>query len=257
MYYNELLKKINKEDLKNFLYLIKYKYNNPEYIDNVDEILKEVELSRTYPIQYIVGNVDFYGYNFKVNENVLIPRFETEELVENTIYYIKKVFNDKVSVLDLCTGSGCIGITLKKELPNIEITISDIDETALDVAKENCGNLDIKIIKSDILKNINKKYDIIICNPPYISYDEEIMSIVKDNEPNIALFADNNGLYFYEEILKNCKSNLKDSFLIAFEIGEKQAKTISELTNKYLQNVNIIVKKDMQDRDRMIFIMNK
>ena len=90
-----------------------------------------------------------------------------------------------------------------------------------------------------------------------MDYIWEIMSIVKDNEPNIALFADNNGLYFYEEILKNCKSNLKDSFLIAFEIGEKQAKTISELTNKYLQNVNIIVKKDMQDRDRMIFIMNK
>ena len=258
MHYNDLIKRINKEDLNNFLYLVKYKYNISDgLIKNVDEILKDVEKSRTYPIQYIVGNVDFYGYNFIVNESVLIPRFETEELVENTIYYIKKYFNDKVSVLDLCTGSGCIGITLKKELPNIEVTLSDISEKALKVAKENIGKLNIKLIKSDILKTINDKYDVIISNPPYISYDEEIMPIVKNNEPNIALYAKNNGLQFYEEILKNCKKNLNEKYLIAFEIGEKQANSIINIANKYLQNIQVIVKKDLQNRDRMIFIMNK
>ena len=257
MQYKDLVKKINTEDLDNFNYLLKYKYKKSKDENINEKILKDLELSKSYPIQYIVGNVDFYGYNFVVNENVLIPRFETEELVENTIKLIKNRFNDKVSVLDLCTGSGCIGITLKRELPNLKVTLSDISKEALEIAKINKQDLDIDIIESDILTNINNKFDVIISNPPYISKDEKIMDIVKNNEPIIALYADNNGLYFYEEILKNCKNNLNDKFLIAFEIGEKQATDIKNIANKYLGNIDIIVKKDLQGRDRMLFIVNK
>ena len=260
MNYNDLLKRIDTKDLSNLDYLIKYKYkidkNTILSSEIINEIIDDVILSRTYPIQYIVGNVDFYGYIYKVNKNVLIPRFETEELVENTINIIKNKFNRKVKILDLCTGSGCIGITLKKEI-NADVTLSDISKDALKIAKENSKNLDINIIESDILQNINDKYDVIISNPPYISRDENIMDIVKNNEPNIALYADNNGLYFYEEILKNCKKNLNNDFLIAFEIGENQKEKVINIINKYFINVEIICKKDIYNRDRMIFIMNK
>ena len=265
MYYRELLKKIDKQDITNFNYLIKYKFNlsndelnNKKAISKlkVNKILGLVKKSRKIPVQYIVGNVNFYGYTYKVNKNVLIPRFETEELVENTIDLIKKKFNKKVSILDIGTGTGCIGITLKRELDAF-VTISDISKKALKVAKYNKEDLDIKIIHSNLLEKINDKYDVIISNPPYISYDEDIMDLVKNNEPHIALYADNEGLYCYEQILKTCKKNLNKKFLIAFEIGENQKEKIIELANKYLDNIEIISKKDMQERDRMIFIMNK
>lgn len=260
MYYNDLLKQIDSDDILNFKYLSKYKFD----IDEDSKISKLTALklkrltikARKIPVQYIVGNVDFYGYIYKVNRNVLIPRFETEELVENTIKLIKERFNRKISILDLCTGSGCIGITLKQEL-NADVTLSDISRKALKVAKINSKKLNIKVIKSDLLNNIEDKYDVIISNPPYISYDEKIMDIVKNNEPKIALYADNNGLYYYEEILKNINKNINREFIIAFEIGENQKKQIINIVNKYLNNIEIICKKDMQNRDRMIFIMNK
>ena len=266
MKYSELIKKIPKENISNFNYLIKYKFNlsKEELNDKKNiSILKTIKIrllvkkSEKVPVQYLVGNVDFYGYTYKVNKHVLIPRFETEELVENTIELIKKNFNKEVSILDLCTGSGCIGITLKQELKNSNVTISDISKKALKIAKENKKNLDIEIIHSNLLDKIDSKFDVIISNPPYISYEEKIMDIVKNNEPQIALYADNNGLYYYEEILKTCKKNLNKKFIIAFEIGEKQKDQIISLANKYLENIKIISKKDMQNRDRMIFIMNK
>lgn len=265
MYYKDLLNKIDKQDITNFNYLIKYKFNlsndelnNKKVISKlkVNKILRLVKKSRKIPVQYIVGNVNFYGYTYKVNKNVLIPRFETEELVENTIELIKKKFNKKVSILDIGTGTGCIGITLKRELDAF-VTISDISKKALKVAKCNKEDLDIKLIHSNLLEKINDKYDVIISNPPYISYDEDIMDLVKNNEPHIALYADNEGLYCYEQILKTCKKNLNNDFLIAFEIGEKQKEKIIELAKEYLDNIEIISKKDMQERDRMIFIMNK
>ena len=265
MHYKDLLNKIDKQDITNFNYLIKYKFNlsndelnNKRVISKskVNKILRLVKKSRKIPVQYIVENVNFYGYTYKVNKNVLIPRFETEELVENTIELIKKKFNKKVSILDIGTGTGCIGITLKRELDAF-VTISDISKKALKVAKYNKKDLDIKIIYSNLLEKINDKYDVIISNPPYISYDEDIMDLVKNNEPHIALYADNEGLYCYEEILKTCRKNLNKDFLIAFEIGEKQKDKIIKLANKYLDNIEIISKKDMQERDRMIFIMNK
>ena len=229
-----------------------------KYIDkkNLNKAIKK--LKKGIPVQYIVGNTNFYGYKINVNKNVLIPRFETEELVENTLKYIKEYFNNEAKVLDIGTGSGCISIALKKENVNLDITSSDISKKALKVAKNNAkeNNVDIKFINTNLYKGINEKFDCIISNPPYISKDEEIMDIVYNNEPHLALFADNNGLFFYEEILKNIKQILNDKYLISFEIGMTQAKQIEKLANKYLDNPKVIIKKDLSQRDRMIFIHN-
>ena len=174
-------------------YLKKY------YKGNINDAIKL--LNKNIPVQYIVGEVDFYGNIFKINNNVLIPRFETEQLVELTIEYINDKFNRNVNILDIGTGSGCIAITLKKNI-DCNVDAVDISLEAIKVAKDNAklNNVDINIFKSDILNNVDNKYDVIISNPPYISYDEEIMDIVKNNEPKTALYASNDGLYFYEEI---------------------------------------------------------
>ena len=235
--------------------------NNIEYLKKYlkDKTLDEgIELlNKGIPVQYIVGNVDFYGYNFKVNENVLIPRFETEELVEKTIKYINKYFDKKVDILDLGTGSGCIAITLKKEL-DCNVDAVDISPKALEIAKLNAknNNVDITFYEGDMLNPINKIYDVIISNPPYIAYNEEIMEIVKNNEPHTALYAEDNGLKYYKDIISNANKYLKEKSIIAFEIGEKQGKLILEYAKKYFKDSIITVEKDMQNRDRFVFIIN-
>lgn len=228
------------------------KYLEPSLLEDG---LKKLKMG--VPVQYIVGNVDFYDYNFNINENVLIPRFETELLVEKTINYIKKYFNNDINIVDLGTGSGCIAITLSKKL-NLEVDAVDISEKALEVAKENNikNNAKVNFYLGDMLKPLNKKYDVIISNPPYIAYDEEIMEIVKNNEPHIALYADNDGLYFYEQIIKNCKNYIKDRALIAFEIGYKQAEKIKEIAKTYL-DCEVLIEQDYSGKDRFIFIMIK
>ena len=230
-------------------YLKKY------YEGNIDDALKM--LDEGIPVQYIVGNVDFYGYNFLVNKNVLIPRFETEELVDRTIKYVQKYFDGSVRIVDLGCGSGCISITLSKEL-GVSVDAVDISLDALEVARENCikNNASVKFYLGNMLEPLHDKYDVIISNPPYISYDEEIDEIVKKNEPSLALYADNDGLYFYEEILKNCKRCLNDKFLIAFEIGYTQGERIKEFAFKYLGDVSVSVEKDLSNRDRFVFIFS-
>lgn len=230
-------------------YLKKY------YKGNIEEAIKR--LNNGEPVQYIVGNVDFYNYNFIVNKNVLIPRFETEELVLNTINFIKSHNLKDIKIIDIGTGSGAIAITLKKEL-NAEVYATDISSEALEVAGLNAERNDasINFINTNLYTGVKEKFDVVISNPPYIRYDEEIDEIVKNNEPHIALYADNEGLYFYEEILKNIKTILNSKYLIAFEIGKDQYKAIEELKNKYLPESNIILKKDLEGRDRMVFIHN-
>lgn len=215
------------------------------------------ELKKGRPIQYIIGNVDFYGYELKVDENVLIPRFETELLVDKTIKKIKKLFSNPVSIIDLGTGSGCIAITLKKEL-NCTVDALDISKKALEVAKYNANsnNVNINFINSDMTTYQEKKYDVIISNPPYIAPNEEIMDIVKNNEPHIALYAENKGLYFYEQIIKNISKLTKDKYLVCFEIGSNQGKEIKNIANKYLKDISISVEKDYANLERFIFITN-
>lgn len=240
--------KIMKEKIE---YLKKYLKDK-----DIDTAIKELESG--IPVQYIVGNVNFYGNTINVNKNVLIPRFETELLVDKTIKYIKTNFKHHVDILDIATGSGCIAITLKKEIYST-VDASDISEEALKVAQENALNnkVDINFINSDMLTNITKKYDIIISNPPYLTKEDDIMDIVKNNEPEIALYAKDNGLYYYDVILKNIKNNLKDKYLIAFEIGYTQGETIKNLALKYLDNINVKIEKDYSNKDRFVFIEPK
>lgn len=223
------------------------KYGNPTK-ENIDR------LNNGEPVQYIVGNVSFYGNIIDVDKRVLIPRFETEELVENTVKYIKK-YNYK-SIVDIGTGSGCIAITLKKFFPEILVDAVDISKDALEVAKKNAdkNNVNINFYEGNLLEPLSKKYDVIISNPPYIAYDEEIMDIVKNNEPHIALYASNNGLYYYEEILKNVYKYINNNGLIAFEIGYNQGEEIKKLASKYLNKYDFEIKKDMPGKDRMVFI---
>ena len=211
-----------------------------------------------YPIQYLIGYVNFYGYKINVNKNVLIPRFETELLVDKTIKYIKKVFNDKVNILDIGTGSGCVSIALNKEISS-DITACDISDKALEVAKNNAkvNNCKIDFIKSDIYENVTNKYDVIISNPPYIDKTEKVMEIVDKYEPHEALYASNSGLYFYEEILKDAKKHLNNKFIIAFEIGWWQGNLISSIAKSYFKDSKISIEKDYSGRDRYIFIINE
>lgn len=232
------------------------KYIHPE--DNLEEAIKRLEAGE--PVQYIVGDVDFYGNIIKVNKNVLIPRRETEELVEKTIEYIKKLFpNQNISMLDIGTGSGCIPITLKKHFPNSNISAVDISEDALKVAVDNSlsNNVNINFIQSNLFENVSGKYHCIISNPPYIKEDEEIMDIVKNNEPHLALYAPNEGLYFYEEILKEANKYLEDQFIIAFEIGETQGEDILAIAGKYFPTSKLLLEKDLQHLDRFVFIINE
>ena len=216
------------------------------------------KLKQNIPVQYIVGNVNFYGNIINVNENVLIPRFETELLTEKTINYCKKFLDKKIKVLDIGCGSGAISIALKKNL-NCDVDAIDISLKALDVAKENAklNHVDINFYQSDMLKNVDKKFDLIISNPPYISYDEEVEDIVKNNEPNIALYADDNGLKFYKEILKNATKNLNFPSIIAFEIGATQSEDITHIAKKYFPNSKIFTEKDYTKRDRFLFVINE
>lgn len=217
-------------------------------------------LKENKPIQYVIGNVNFYGLKFIVNRNVLIPRFETEELVEQVVEYTKDLNKDKIKILDLGCGSGAIGLTLKSILKDSEVTLTDISKEALEVAKLNANNLnlDVTFIESDWFSNVKlEQYDIIVSNPPYIRTDEEIEEIVKNNEPSLALYGGVDGLDCYRKILANIKPYLNNKFLIAFEIGESQKEEIYDIVNKYLKDIEITCKKDLYGRNRMIFVRNK
>lgn len=235
---------------KEIEYLKKY------YNGDINDAIKRLENGE--PVQYIVGNVDFYGYILNVNKDVLIPRRETEELVEEVIKR-SKLFNN-LTIIDIGTGSGAIAISLSKEL-NCHVYASDISNKALMVAKENAikNNANITFLQGDMLKpfiDSKIKVDIIVSNPPYIKENEEIEDIVKNNEPNIALYAKNNGLEFYESILKDANRVLKEKYLIAFEIGKTQGNDIKLLAHKYLGNVKVEIKKDLSLNDRFIFVYN-
>ena len=170
----------------------------------------------------------------------------------------KKIFNDKLDILDLGTGSGAISIVLGRELNSI-VTGVDISEDALNVAKKNAieNKVSINFIKSNMLDSVEGKYDIVVSNPPYIDIDEKIMDSVKKYEPHLALYAKDNGLYFYKNILSNIKPYLKERFIIAFEIGWWQGALIEKIAQEYFEDSNVLIEKDLTNRDRYIFIINE
>lgn len=231
-------------------YLKKY------YKGNITDAIKRLEEGE--PVQYIVGNVDFYGYILDVNKNVLIPRRETEELVEEVIKRSKNF--DSPVIIDVGTGSGAIAIALSKEL-NCHVYASDISNDALRVAKENAEktNSNITLYQGNMLEPYIKndiKVDIIVSNPPYIKENEEIEDVVRNNEPSIALYAKNNGLEYYESIFKNASKILKDKYLIALEIGQTQGENVKKIALTYLNNVKVEIKKDLSLKNRMVFVYN-
>ena len=217
---------------------------------NTEELLEKLT---TYPPQYLIGNVEFYGKTIKVDERVLIPRFETENLVDKTIKYAKKLFNKKIDIIDLGTGSGCIAIALKTNLYS-NVTAIDISKEALTLAKENArlNNADITFINKSMTDSLEKTYDIIISNPPYIPYDGFVEEKVKNTEPNIALFADSDGLYFYKQILTKHLSNLNTPGLIAFEIGDNQKEKLETIVTNL--NLQYHFEEDLQGLPRYLFI---
>ena len=225
--------------------------------EKVELLKKEIKaLEENKPLQYVLGHINFYGNDFYIDERVLIPRFETEELVENTIKYINEFFTNPVDIIDLGTGSGVIGLTLEKKVSTNSVDLIDISKDALEVTNINCGKLNSKanIIESDMFSAVNKKYDVIISNPPYIKTDEEIEDIVKNNEPHLALYAGKEGLDCYQKILENITPHMKEKCLIAFEIGMTQKDDIEALIKKYLKDVTVESIKDLSGKDRMIFI---
>lgn len=215
-------------------------------------------LHENKPIQYLIGTSCFYGYDFIVNENVLIPRFETEELVENILYRYDEHFGGKkVEVCDLATGSGCIAISLALEEPNMHVIGTDISKEALEVAKANNEKLgaNVKFLQGDMLAPLKgKKFDIFVSNPPYIPEEEEIQSLVKDNEPDIALFGGNDGMKFYKIILQGLKPLLNKKAMVAFEHGWNKKEEMLALANKYFPGCKAECIKDLEGKDRMTFI---
>ena len=207
------------------------------------------------PLSHLVGFDYFYDRKFKVTKDVLSPRMETEELIYKVLEYIKKSKKDSFRILDLCTGSGIIAITLKKEIVEkyTEIVASDISEKALSIAIENANNnnANITFIKSDLFDNISGKFDLIISNPPYISYKNKIT--IKNNvlnyDPHLALFAEEDGIYFYRKIIENAVHYLSKAGVIFFEIGYDQKEKILELGKN--NNFITTVYKDINDRDRI------
>ena len=219
----------------------------------------EKKLNKNYPVQYLIGNVDFYGYPILVNKNVLIPRFETETLIEKTITYIKKYKLEKSNVLELGTGSGCISIVLKKEIPSLNIDALEISSKALKVAKKNAviNKVTINFIKKDLFKFKPKnKYDILISNPPYVKYDDIVSENIK-YEPKKAIYASDNGLKYYKFILPYYKNSMNKKSILAFEIGYKDGEILKKLAVKEFLKAKVIIEKDLSGKDRYLFIINE
>ncbi len=270
---NKILRKNNKESSAAKLLLLHFSNLSPTdlYImyekemskDKYNEFIEAIKLyaEKNIPVQHIMGFVYFYGYKFIVNDKVLIPRFETEELVANVLILYDKYFENKnIKLLDVGTGSGCLAITLQLEEPNhIKVFATDISEEALEVAKQNADNLNASVtfLKGNMLEPIRgDKFDILVSNPPYIPEREEVDDIIIDNEPHVALFGGEDGLKFYREILSNALDILNSQSIIAFEHGYDKAKDLKQIVLKYFPNAFVYTMKDMQNKDRMTFVIN-
>lgn len=272
--YNDLLNKYkkvfnDKETLRAFLFELCNDKGIDLYMEKDQEADKEVEelfikgvdkLCLNEPLNYVLGYSYFYGYKMLVNEDVLIPRFETEELVGLVLSKYDEYFkNQKVVVGDVGTGSGAIAIALKKEEPNLNIYASDISSKALEVAKKNAINndADIKFMQGSMLDPYienNIKLDILVSNPPYIKQNEVLDPSVKDYEPHVALFGGEDGLKFYRIIFENAAKIMKENGMLFFEIGYDQKESLSSLASSYFKNAHIEVFKDINKKDRMLSI---
>lgn len=219
----------------------------------IEKFLKQRKKHK--PLAYILKSAEFFGFDFYVNKNVLIPRPETEELVD----LIQKQINQNTKVLDIGTGSGAIAISLQK-LTNAKVVAVDVSKKAISVAKKNAKNLDAKVnfVCSDLFENLQGQvFDVIVSNPPYVSESEfvNLEKDVRDFEPKLALVAEKDGMMIYEKIIKEAPKHLQKGGKIFFEIGHTQAEKIKKLLEKDFENITI--KKDLEGKDRMVFAVKK
>ena len=260
-------------EIESFFYIILEQFHNKKRIDLALQPEMEMdalqllrwetvlsELKKEKPIQYILGETEFYGLRFRVNENTLIPRPETEELVELIISDNQITKNtNSLTILDIGTGSGCIAISLAKNLSNAKVSAIDVSEKALEMAKKNAeiNEVNVNFILADVLKisTLQEKYDVIVSNPPYVRNLEkhEIKPNVLEFEPHLALFVeDDDALIFYRKIAELALKNVSENGKIYFEINQYLGKeTVKLFENLGFKNVKLI--KDIYENDRMIF----
>jgi release factor glutamine methyltransferase len=261
-------KAFDKEEEAVKLLLMEISKKDPHqfYMDLKQEVDPQIEtyflqclhqyLYEDVPVQHLIGHAYFYGYAFHVNQDVLIPRAETEQLVEHVLFYYDQYFQGQpAQVLDLGTGSGCIGLTLSLEEKNMRVTVSDISSQALKVTTLNNEklNANVDIIQSDLFKQIKGRFDIIVSNPPYIP-DHEVVDKIVAKEPSVALYGGSLGIDFYEKIINDSVNFLSEKALLAFEHGFQQKDQIYHLARKTFPQASIIQRKDLSGKDRFTFI---
>ena len=244
-------------------------FSNLELTKNFDEEITDYLFFKNAIDRYLNGEMIEYIFNksyflstpFFVNKDVLIPRQETEQLVLRTIELIKEIFGDnKVNIADICTGSGCIGISIAKKLNNNNYFLTDISKEAIRVAKKNAeellGETKIKFLQGDMLEPLKElKLDVIVCNPPYISDIKGIDEKTWKQEPHLALLAEPATLY-YEKLLKEYMPIVNDKYLLAFEIGEDMKEKLMKLVDKYCPKATYFFENDIYGKTRFLFIKN-
>ena len=256
---------VSKRDIE---YLIKETFS----LTNVDFILKQdksfddalfvdrlEELKKGKPVEYILGYASFCLLKFKVDENTLIPRSETEDLVYRTIEFVKKMGLRKPRILDIGSGSGCISITLNKMLIDSIVESVDISSKALEVAKENnvLNNTNVEFYQSDCFEKVNGTFDVIISNPPYIDRNSYVQESVLKYEPHTALFADDNGLAIYKRIIEKLLSYVNRPSIVALEISPDLVDRLEMLIKEHLGECEYSFEKDLNGFDRFLFLSLK
>ncbi len=241
-------------------YAINDQEANPEftkaYLNDIQRLVEDE------PLAHVLGYEWFFGRLFKITPDVLIPREETEELVENVLLDIDEYFEDKnLIVADIGTGSGNIGLTLKAEEPSLQLHLTDISEKALAIAQENAKKIEAKVnfYRGDMAQPLidqKIKLDVLVCNPPYIQAHEEVQTSVLKYEPHVALFGGDDGLKYYRQVLKQSHEIMKPKFMMAFEIGFDQGKNLTDLIKEHYPKATVIVRKDLNRKDRMVFVYN-
>ena len=216
------------------------------------------KLQKGYPVQYLIGNVEFYDCLINVNEDVLIPRFETEYLVDDLLKLLKQYNFNNPKILDIGTGSGCISIALKKNY-QCDITAIDINKKAINIAINNAkiNNTQINFLNEDIHTfKTNTLFDVIVSNPPYVKIGSNVDEKIK-YEPKDAIYAKENGLYFYKLILSKCHNLLNNRNIIALEIGHNQNNEIVSIIKSIYPKAIIISKNDLNNYERYIYVINE
>lgn len=237
--------------------LMNYQQQMPQHeFEKFKDMLNKVY--HGWPPQYLLGEADFFGRKFKVTENTLIPRQETEELVEWVLNDFGNNQSD-LKIADIGTGTGIIGISLKLERPLWDVTLTDVSPAALSVARENAQRygLDIKSICSDLFATLKGKFNIIVSNPPYIAESEKYLmdQSVIEHEPHVALFAAEKGLFVYQRIAAEISSYLEKEAVLYLEIGFRQGKAVKQIFQQAFPSADIFLKNDITGHDRMIKVV--